>query len=269
MPPFLAGHVAIITGAGVGLGAGVAHTLAAAGAAAVLVSRQLATVEKVAQEIHALGGIAMPLSCDITRSEQITGMAARTLEAFGRIDFLINIAGTVVGIGKRIWELGEDEWRQVSDTNISGPLLLCRAIAPVMLQQGSGRILMLTSSSADMPTPTAAAYGASKAAVNQLVRALGAELDGSGVTVNAFNPGPVATDTLAYVEHNLEFGRWRGRWASFARSPEEAARIVLWLCSPAAEHLTGQTISWRDPGTQAALAEMEWVIGSNAPVPYP
>lgn len=257
MTPFLTGRVAIITGAGVGLGAGVAHTLAAAGAATILLSRKLATVEKVAQEIRAFGGVAMPFSCDIARSEQIAVVAAHALAAFGRIDFLINIAGTVEGVGKRIWELTEEEWRQLCDTNISGPLLLCRAIIPVMLEQASGRILMLTSTSADMPTPTAAAYGASKAAVNQLVRALGVELEGSGVAVNAFNPGPVATDTLAYVQSHLKFGRWRGLWSDFARSPKEAARIVLWLCSPATERLTGQTIHWRDPATQAALAEME------------
>ena len=257
MMAFLAGQVAIVTGAGTGLGAAVARLLSMAGAATVLVSRRVAGIQAVAAEIASHGGTALPIAADISNATDIDALVAQTLAAYGRIDFVINIAGTVEGVGKPTWELAHAEWRQLCDTNISGPFNLCRMAVPVMLAQRAGRILMLTSTAADMPTPTAAAYGASKAAVNQLVRALAAELNGSGVVVNAFNPGPVATATLDHVERHLEFGRWRGRWGSFARSPEEAAKIVLWLCSPVTANITGQAIHWRDPATQAALAEME------------
>jgi len=260
MMQFLSGRVAIVTGAGSGLGAGVARILAQAGAATLLVARQIAGIDSVAREINAAGGTAAAFACDIARPARVGELVTRALEKFGRIDCLVNSAGTVDGIGKPLWDLTDTEWQTLADTNLSGPLFLCRAVIPVMLQQGSGRILMLTSTSADMPTPTAGAYGATKAAVNQMIRALAAELDGSGVVANVFNPGPVATPTLEKVQTHLQAGPWRGMWSGLAQSPENAAKLVLWLCSPAIEGVTGQAFHWRDPAVQGAVGEMMEMI---------
>ena len=254
MERFLAERVAIVTGAGRGLGAATARQLAAAGAATVLVARSAAGIHQVAREIIAEGGRATALPSDIGDADAVGRIADGAVAAFGGIDFLVNIAGTVAGIGKPTWALTEGEWRDLTGTNLSGPFFLCRAIVPVMLRRGSGRILMLTSSAAHTPFPGASAYGGSKAGLNQLVRTLAAELMGSGLTVNAFNPGPVKTPTLDTVQQSLQPGLRRDLWDRFARSPEQAANLVLWLCSPATAQLTGQLFDWRDPATQAAVA---------------
>jgi NAD(P)-dependent dehydrogenase (short-subunit alcohol dehydrogenase family) len=253
---FLAGKVAIVTGAGTGLGAAVARLLSSAGAAIVLVSRSSAGIQAVAQEITSSGGNAMPVAADIASPDNVDELVNLTMQAYGRIDFVINIAGTVEGVGPPLWEITDAQWRQLCDTNIAGPVHLCRKIVPVMIEQQTGRILMLTSSSADMAVPTAVAYGATKAAVNQLIRALAAELAGSGVVANVFNPGPVATPTLERVQQTLQAGPWRDRWDELAQTPDDAARMVLWLCSPSVDGVSGQAFHWRHPDVQADIADM-------------
>jgi NAD(P)-dependent dehydrogenase (short-subunit alcohol dehydrogenase family) len=250
--PFLSQSVAIVTGAGRGLGAAAGRLLAAAGAATALVARGAGDIERIATEIIAEGGRALALPADIGDPDAAAKLVEDTVAAFGRIDFLINIAGTVTGIGKPGWELTAQELRDLVGTNLAGPMFLCRAAVPVMLRQRAGRILLLTSSAAEMPVSGASAYGASKAGLNQFIRALAGELAGSGVLVNAFNPGPVATPTLETVQQQLQPGRG-GLWSRFARSPEQAAQIVLWLCSSAMADVTGQLFDWRNPATQAGV----------------
>ena len=261
MITFLAGRVAIVTGAGTGLGAATARVLSSFGAATVLVSRQTAGIQAVAQEIKDRGGSAIHVATDIANPEHVDGLVKRTLASYGRIDHVINIAGTVEGVGKPLWEIADGEWRELCGTNISGPVHLCRKIVPVMLEQQTGRILMLISSSAEMPVQMTAAYGASKAAVTQLIRVLAAELAGSGVVANVFNPGPIATPTLERVQHTLPAGPWRGRWDDMAQSPDDAAKMILWLCSPAVDGVTGQSFHWRDTAMRADIADMMMAVG--------
>ena len=256
----LDGHVAVVTGAGNGLGAAVARLFASLGSAVVLVARGPERLAAVAAEITAAGGVAVPIAGDIASADDTRALIAGAVARFGGIDTVINIAGSVAGVGKRTWELSEADWAALSATNITGPFLLAHAAVPVMLAQGVGRLLMLTSSSGEMAMPTACGYGASKAAVNQMVRAMALELAGSGVTVNAFNPGPVATPTLDHVYDNLQIGPFRNSWAGMTRPPEEAARMVLWLCSPEAAALSGEIIDWRDPRVAQGVAALREIL---------
>lgn len=264
MASLLENRVAIVTGAGRGLGAATAQLLAGAGAATVLTARTEEQIDAVAGRIQQAGGEALAVPADISRPEAVKALVDRCMREFGRIDVLVNIAGTVAGLGKPTWEVRSEEWRALVDTNVTGPFLLCQTAVPVMLHQGSGRILMLTSTSAERPTRAAGPYGLSKAAVNQLVRTLALELDRTGVTVNAFNPGPAATATLDRVTQALWPGAAAARRRALDRTPEEAARMILWLCSTEMAHVTGEVFYWNDPDVVAALARFSRSAGIPA-----
>lgn len=253
MKQIFKGSVAIVTGASRGLGRATGASLAAAGAAVVLVARSADALFRLAEELHATGGRVRPLAGDIGDPDFVRQIVSNAVAEFGRIDFVVNIAGAVDGIGKAAWDAADDEVFALLRTNLLGPLLLAREVLPAMLRQGAGRILTLTSPAAQTVIPGAAIYGSSKAGLNQFVRTLASELYGTGVTANAFNPGPVSTPTLERVTAALQ-PVTRTRWRGAARSPEEAAGMILWLLSPATAQLTGQIVHWRDPAIRSQVA---------------
>ena len=231
----LNGKTALITGASKGLGKAMAKALAGAGAHVVLVSRDRAKLEQVAQE---LPGKASVLVADVTVESEV----ARLAEEAGPVNILINNAG--INIRKNLVDFTLEEWRSVQDTNVTSVFLLCRAFIPRMTGQGYGRILNMTSIMSHVSLPGRTAYSCSKTALLGINRALAQELAGDGITVNSISPGPFATEMNTAVMENPQANALflskipLGRWGKV----EEIGALALYLCSEEAGFITGTDI---------------------------
>ncbi len=239
----LSGRNALITGASKGLGRAMAEALAAAGATVVLVSRDAARLESVAEGIRAAGGRAEVLAADVSDESQVTGLSEKSSALLrGRLDILINNAG--INIRKPITEFTLDEWRNVMDTNLTSVFLMCRAFVPMMRGRGYGRILNMTSMMAHISLPGRTAYSASKSALLGFNRALALELAGEQITVNGISPGVCDTEINAPLMQNSELRDQFlrripvGRWGQ----PQEIGQLAVYLCSTEAGFITGTDI---------------------------
>ena len=238
----LRGRVAIVTGAGRGLGQAMALGLAEAGADLVVVSRTLSEVEQTAAEVRRRGRKALPLRVDVTRQDQVEQMVHRSLEEWDHIDILVNNAG--VALPKPALELRLEEWQGVIATNLTGVFLCCQAVGRVMVRQGGGKIINIASLLGLRGLPGAAAYAASKGGVVQLTKVLALEWVGYHVQVNAICPGyfdtPMNQQVLAnpqkrdFVLGRIPMGR--------LGQPEELIGTVVFLASSASDYITGQVI---------------------------
>lgn len=198
------GRVAIITGAARGMGAAAARRLVEAGARVYLWDVNLNQAEELAA---ALGGasIARAASVDIGNAAAVATGIDAVIEAFGRIDALINCAG-IAGVNASVEEFPEDVWRRVMDINLTGTFLTCQAVIPHMRKQSYGRIVNVASVAGKEGNPNASAYSASKAGMISLTKSLGKELATSGITVNAITPAVIKTEMLEDVtEAQLEY----------------------------------------------------------------
>ncbi|HEV7860313.1 MAG TPA: SDR family oxidoreductase [Pyrinomonadaceae bacterium] len=253
---FLKGHVAIIAGGGRGIGAATAHVLAQAGASVTVVARTSAEVESVAAEIASADGQALAVPADISDEAQVEAMVRRTIDAFGRIDFLINCAAVTEPLGQPAWEITPAEWQKSIDINLTGVFLLSRAVVGQMLRQGAGRLLIVSSNFSEVVLPRASAYCAARAGVNHFIRVLAAELDGTGVTANIVYPGVVETQGLQAFRSGLSGPNYTSDGTirrRRTRDPSEPASLLLWLCSPATSHMTGQVVALGDEVVQRRL----------------
>ena len=239
----LNGKVALITGGARGLGRTMAIALGEAGADIALAGRSRESCEATAREISdASGRTVRAFQADVTSLDDVTRLAADVTAACGGIDILVNNAGT--NIRGTIATLSEQDWDAVIDTNLKGPFLCSKAIGPLMVARGWGRVINLASIMSVVALPGRAPYASSKAGVLGLTRVLALEWAGTGVTCNAICPGPFATDMnrqllndpAAYQQfvNQIPLGRWG--------ELDELAGAAVFLASDASSYVTGSSL---------------------------
>ena len=236
----LAGRVAIVTGGARHIGARYCRRLAAEGAAVVVAD--ILAGESVVQEIKSVGGKAIALTVDVSKEEDTNRMAAAAVQAFGRIDVLVNNAAIFINIQRHpFYEISSEEWDRVSAVNIKGPFLCAKAVFPRMKEQRSGKIINISSSTAFWGTPNFLHYVASKAALIGMTRALAREVGACGICVNAIAPGLVEHEGQNAPKALTEL-QLKERSIKRLQTPEDLLGTLLFLASPDSDFMTGQTI---------------------------
>jgi len=238
----LKGRNALITGASKGLGRAMAIALAGQGANLILVARDKEKLESVAAEVRAAGSTASTFAADITKEEQVLALEKEVSSTIGKVQILVNNAGT--NLRKDITDFTLDEWRGVQDTNLTSVFLMCRSFVPHMKGTGFGRIINMTSIMAHVSMPQRTAYSSTKFALLGLTKALALELATQGITVNGISPGPFATEMNTPILNNPELNAAFiakipvGRWGRV----EEIGALAAFLCSEGAGFITGTDI---------------------------
>lgn len=185
------GKVAVVTGSSKGIGFGMAQGLAYYGADLVIMSRNIDEAKAAADEVKELGGNAIAVKCDVTKKEDVQNLVQVVMDEFGRIDILINNAG--MNIRKPLVEYEEEEYDKVINTNLKGIFLMGQAVAKVMMEQKSGKIINISSIFGGVAMANQAAYASSKGGINQLTKVMAMELAPYNVNVNAIAPAYIKT----------------------------------------------------------------------------
>ncbi len=233
----LQGKVAIVTGAGGGLGYEIALALASEGARLVLVDINWLNARKTAQAVKDQGGTAMVLRADITRERDVQRLTQRALDRFGAIDILVNNAGIGFGRGDgwgAVKDLTAKEWRHVLEVNLTGAFLCSKGVIPAMTGQKSGSIINISSGMGKKGNANFAAYSASKFGIEALTQVLAQELAADGVRVNALAPG----DRLATPPVLARVGDARG-----ITHPSVIRSAIVYLASGDSASVSGQSVS--------------------------
>jgi len=240
----LDGRTAVVTGASSGLGARFAPTLAGAGARVALAARRLDRVEELAEQIRAGGGEAIAVRCDVTSDEDVRRLVAQVLDAFDRIDVLVNNAGVAPAEDAEIET--PESFRRVVAVNLTGAYICAREVALRMLAQGTGAIVNTASISGlvagdGRDTPS---YAASKGAIVNLTRELAVRWARRGVRVNGLAPGYFPTEMTGETLASAEGARFVAERTPLARPGriEELDGALLFLCSDASSYVTGHTL---------------------------
>ncbi len=240
----LSGEVAVVTGAGRGIGEGIAKTLAGAGASVVCAARRSNEIERVAAAIRDAGGAAIALVTDVTDDAAVEALAKGAVAEFGRLDVWVNNAGGSP-IQAPLLKLPREEWDATLRLNLTA-VWICTNIAAAHLQDG-GRVLNISSRAAEMVTPGSGHYSAAKAGVNMLTKTFAQEL-GPRIRVNGIMPGAVPTEimmqALRLTEADLpKLEKALRLPAGRLGTPEDLGAAALFLCSRASSWVTGQTLN--------------------------
>ena len=241
MNPGLAGQAALVTGAGRGIGAAIAREFAGAGCDVALVEfGAFDEAQALADEIRRSGRRAVAIRADVADVGAADRAVATAIQTFGRLDHLVCNAG--ITRDAMIWKMTEEAWDEVIDVNLKGCFAYCRAVAGVFRAQQHGRIVNIASVNALRGKAGQANYAASKAGMVSLTRTLARELGPKGVTVNCVAPGMVRTEMAANLPPAVLEKAIADTALGRIAEPEDVARIVVFLCSEAARHITVETI---------------------------
>lgn len=227
------GRTAIITGGVQGIGLTVARRMVSAGAQVVVLDR--AAINRTQLP---LDNQLTAIEVDITHDEGVRDAVNQVVDRFGRVDILVNSAG-IAGQNARLWQYSVEDWRRIIDVDLIGTFLTCRTCVPVMLKNGWGRIVNVSSIAGKEGNPNASAYSAAKAGVIGMTKSLGKELAGTEIRVNAITPAAVRTgifdqmtdDHIRMMLSKIPMGRFG--------TVEEIAAICMWLCSDECSFSTG------------------------------
>ena len=241
-------QVAVITGAGAGIGRAIAETFAAAGAAVVVSDRDMATAELVAAGIAKSGGKAVAVACDVTREDDLSALVQEATRHFGKLSILVSNAG---GGGPKPFDMPMADFKRAFDLNVFSLFRLAQLAAPEMEKAGGGAILAITSMAGDNKNRRMASYGASKAATNHLIRNIAFDLGPMGIRVNGIAPGATRTAALESVL-NDDIQKTMLAHTPIQRlgEPQDMANAALFLCSPAASWVSGQILTVSGGGVQ-------------------
>ena len=229
------GKIALVTGAARGIGLAIASRLAKDGARVALLDLDRAATEAAALTV---GGGAMAIAADVTRSTEVEAAVHRVVASWGRLDVLVNNAG-ITGHSFPTWELSDEDWARVIDVDLSAVFYCCRAAVRVMLGQGAGRIVNIASIAGKEGNATLVPYSSAKAGVIGLTKALAKEVATRGILVNAVAPAVIGTELLKQMEQStvdllvskIPMGRMG--------TPDEVAALVAWLASDECSFSTG------------------------------
>ncbi len=227
----LSGQVAVVTGAGRGIGAAIARKLASLGATVVLCGRTLKTLESAASNIAALGGQARALECDVSDLESVQALAAAVAQKFDNIAILVNNAG-IGSFATPLHEMTPQAWEKLLNTNLRGVFYCVRSFAPMMILAGTGHIVNISSLAGKNALPNGAAYAASKWGLNGLSYSIAEELRGHGIRVSVVCPGSVDTELSPHT----------GKDSNKMLKPDDVAHVVAMLVTQAPQSFASEVL---------------------------
>lgn len=244
----LAGHVAVVTGAGAGIGRGIARRFAEAGASVAVSDRTIDGARAVSDEIKAAGGSAVAVACDVTSEDALTALVSDTIDAFGKITLLVNNAG---GGGPKPFDMPIGDFIWQYQLNVYSVFRLSQLCAPHMERAGGGAIVNIGSMSGENKNVRMTAYGSSKAAVNHLTRNMAFDLGPKGIRVNCIAPGAIKTAALATVLNpDVEKAMLKHTPLGRLGEADDIANAALYLCAPASSWVSGQVLTVSGGGVQ-------------------
>jgi 3-oxoacyl-[acyl-carrier protein] reductase len=237
----LANQVAVVTGAGRGIGRAIALRFAAEGADVACVSRTMENSEKTAADVRALGRKAWAFAVDVADAQAVESAAEKILAEAGKVDILVNNAGvTRDGL---LMRMSTDDWDTVLDTNLKGAFLFTKALTRAFVKQRSGRIINVASISGIMGNAGQTNYSASKAGLVGFTKSLARELASRGITVNALAPGFIETDMTSALPATLKVDLATKIPLGSLGQPDDIAHAALFLAGPGARYITGHVLT--------------------------
>ncbi len=244
----LDGEVALVTGAGAGIGRAIARLFAGAGASVVVSDLKAKAAEAVARDIVSAGGKAIGIACNVTEEEGLVAAVKTAVDQFGGLTILVNNAG---GGGPKPFDMPMGDFRWAYELNVFSLFRLTQLAAPHMEKAGHGAVLNISSMAGENTNQRMASYGSSKAAVNHLTRNIAFDLGPKGIRVNCIAPGAIKTDALVTVlTPEIEKAMLKHTPLGRLGQAEDIANAALFLCCPASNWVSGQVLTVSGGGVQ-------------------